>query len=137
MSYQQLGETDKSQALIEELFQKTGNYKYMYQKLVLQFDKGDQAAFDTLATNLLAKIDADSTIAQTTISLPGPVTGVEQLVPLKAATLFIIGNNAFDREQDVQKAVNYFQKSIQEFNQFEMARYSLQEIERMIMASRR
>ncbi|MBT8326924.1 MAG: hypothetical protein KJP21_04325 [Bacteroidia bacterium] len=137
LSYQQLGEIEKSEGLIDELMQATGNYKYMYQKLVLQFDKGDQAAFDTLATNLLTKIDSDSTIANTTISLPGPVTGVNQMVPLKAATLFIIGNNAFDREQNVQKAVEYFQKSIEEFNQFEMARYSLQEIERMIMASRR
>lgn len=137
LSYQQLGEIDKSEELIEELLIATGNYKYMYQKLVLLFDKGDQPAFDTLATSLLQKIETDSLIAQTTISLPGPVTGVNQMVPLKAATLFIIGNNAFDREQDVQKAVTYFQKSIEEFGQFEMARYSLQEIERMIMASRR
>ena len=137
LAYQQLGEFDKSEDLIDKLFSSTRNYKYQYQKLVLQYNKGNQAAFDTLATDLLSKIDSDSSIASTTLSLPGPVTGVQQEVPIKAATLFIIGNNAFDREQNLQKAVNYFQKSIQEFEQFELARYSLQEIERMYMANRR
>ena len=52
------------------------------------------------------------------------------------ATLFLIGNNALERKQDVSTAVRYLQKSIEEFEQFEMPRYVLMELEKM-MRSRR
>ena len=68
--------------------------------------------------------------------MPVPVSGGNQLVPLKAATLFLIGNNALERKQDVSTAVRYLQKSIEEFEQFEMHRYVLMELEKMMSGRR-
>jgi tetratricopeptide (TPR) repeat protein len=136
LSYQQLNKLDKAERMIDELWKSTKNYKYQYQKLVLSYNKRDMIGFDTLATSLLGTIEADSMVAKTTVALRGPVTGANQDVPLLAAVYFIIGNNAFDNEQNVQKSVAYFTKSIEVYNEFELARYSLQEIERMIAASR-
>jgi hypothetical protein len=56
---------------------------------------------------------------------------------MKAATLFLIGNNALERKQDVNTAVTYLKKSIEEFDQFEMPRYVLMELEKMMYGERR
>ncbi len=136
LSYQQLNEIDKAEKMIEELWIDTKNYKYQYQKLVLAYNKRDVIGFDTMATNMINLIARDSVVAQTTVSLRGPVSGVNQDVPLLSAVYFIVGNNSFDNEQNVQKSVEYFTRSLNIFPEFELARYSLQEIERMIAASR-
>jgi hypothetical protein len=49
----------------------------------------------------------------------------------------LIGNNALENNRDVNTAVEYLQKSLQEYGEFEMSRYVLMEIEKMMMASRR
>lgn len=131
LSYQQLGDGVKAETLIDMLLANTNNSKYLYQKMVLQSEKGDLIMFDSLSNRLLQKIDADSLIARTTVSLPDPTTGADQQVPLKAATYFVIGNNAFEKEQNLNKAVEYFKKSVEEFDNFLMARYYLTEIARM------
>jgi hypothetical protein len=56
---------------------------------------------------------------------------------MEAATLFLIGNNALERKQDVQTGVAFLQKSIQKFEQFEYPRYVLQELEKMIYQQRK
>ena len=131
LSYQQLSEGTKAERLIDMLLANTNNSKYLYQKMVLQSEKGDLIMFDSLSNKLLQKIDSDSLVARTTVSMPDPTTGADQQVPLKAATYFVIGNNAFEKEQNIGKAVEYFKKSVEEFDNFLMARYYLTEIARM------
>jgi tetratricopeptide (TPR) repeat protein len=137
LAYQQVGETEKAEKFIDNLIEETGNYKYLYQKLVIQYENGNQIKFDSLSTDILDQIESDSILAATSVPMPGPVSGVQQLVPIKAATLFLIGNNALERKQDVNVAVSYLKKSIEEFDQFEMPRYVLMELEKMMYGERR
>lgn len=131
LAYQQLGEKEKAEGLVDMLMSNTDNPKYLYQKMVLQYEKGDVIMFDSISNQLLSRIETDSLAAKQTILLPDPASGANQNIPIKAATLFVIGNNAFEKEKDVRKAVNYFQQSVQEYDQFQMARYYLTEIARM------
>ena len=137
LAYQQVGETEKAEKFIDNLIVETGNYKYLYQKLVIQYENGNQIKFDSLSTDILGQIESDSILAATSVPMPGPVSGIQQLVPIKAATLFLIGNNALERKQDVNVAVTYLKKSIEEFDQFEMPRYVLMELEKMMYGERR
>lgn len=137
LAYQQVGETEKAEKFIDNLIVETGNYKYLYQKLVIQYENGNQIKFDSLSIDILDQIESDSILAATSVPMPGPVSGVQQLVPIKAATLFLIGNNALERKQDVNVAVSYLKKSIEEFDQFEMPRYVLMELEKMMYGERR
>jgi len=137
LAYQQVGETEKAEKFIDNLIVETGNYKYLYQKLVIQYENGNQIKFDSLSTDILGQIESDSILAATSVPMPGPVSGIQQLVPIKAATLFLIGNNALERKQDVNVAVTYLKKSIEEFDQFEMSRYVLMELEKMMYGERR
>jgi tetratricopeptide (TPR) repeat protein len=137
LAYQQVGETEKAEKFIDNLIVETGNYKYLYQKLVIQYENGNQIKFDSLSTDILSQIESDSILAATSVPMPGPVSGAQQLVPIKAATLFLIGNNALERKQDVNVAVTYLKKSIEEFDQFEMPRYVLMELEKMMYGERR
>jgi tetratricopeptide (TPR) repeat protein len=137
LAYQQVGETEKAEKFIDNLIIETGNYKYLYQKLVIQYENGNQIKFDSLSTDILSQIESDSILAATSVPMPGPVSGAQQLVPIKAATLFLIGNNALERKQDVNVAVTYLKKSIEEFDQFEMPRYVLMELEKMMYGERR
>ncbi len=136
IAYQQTGETEKAQNFIESLLQETKDYKYLYQKLVIQYENGNQIIFDSLSTDILNQANSDSLIASTVVPMPGPVSGRQQLVPIKAATLFLIGNNALERNQDVNTAVKYLKESIQEYEQFEMPRYVLMELEKMMYGGR-
>jgi tetratricopeptide (TPR) repeat protein len=137
LAYQQVGETEKAEKFIDNLIIETGNNKYLYQKLVIQYENGNQIKFDSLSTDILSQIESDSILAATSVPMPGPVSGAQQLVPIKAATLFLIGNNALERKQDVNVAVTYLKKSIEEFDQFEMPRYVLMELEKMMYGERR
>jgi tetratricopeptide (TPR) repeat protein len=137
LAYQQVGETEKAEKFIDNLIVETGNYKYLYQKLVIQYENGNQIKFDSLSIDILDQIESDSILAATSVPMPGPVSGAQQLVPIKAATLFLIGNNALERKQDVNAAVTYLKKSIEEFDQFEMPRYVLMELEKMMYGERR
>jgi tetratricopeptide (TPR) repeat protein len=137
LAYQQIGETEKAEKFIDNLIIETGLYKYLYQKLVIQYENGNQMKFDSLSTDILKQIESDSILASTSVPMPGPVSGIQQLVPMKAATLFLIGNNALERKQDVNTAVTYLKKSIEEFDQFEMPRYVLMELEKMMYGQRR
>ena len=136
LAYQQMGETEIAEEFINNLLVTTNNYKYLFQKLVIQYENGNQPLFDSLSNEVLELSDQDSLVAQTMVPMPGPVSGGNQLVPIKAATLFLIGNNALERKQDVSTAVRYLQKSIEEFEQFEMPRYVLMELEKMMTARR-
>jgi tetratricopeptide (TPR) repeat protein len=137
LAYQQIGKTDKAEQFVNSLKTETNDYKYEYQKLVISYENRDQILFDSLSKSILAEIEIDSLVARTTVPMPGPVSGVNQLVPLKAATYFLIGNNALENNRDVNTAVEYLQKSLEEYGEFEMSRYVLMEIEKMMMASRR
>lgn len=132
IAYQQIGETEKANEFIENLLQTTNDYKYLFQKLVIQYENGNQPLFDSLSNHVLDLSSKDSLVSQTMVPMPGPVSGGNQLVPIKAATLFLIGNNALERKQDINTAVRYLQKSIEEYNQFEMPRYVLMELEKMM-----
>lgn len=136
LAYQQIGETEKAEQFIESLLQETNDYKYLYQKLVIQYENGNQITFDSLSSNILTQVASDSIIAGTLVPMPGPVSGRQQLVPIKAATLFLIGNNALERNQDVTTAVRYLKESIQEHKEFEMPRYVLMELEKMMYGGR-
>jgi len=136
LAYQQIGETEKAEEFINSLLQTTKDYKYLFQKIVIQYENGNQPLFDSLSNEVLKLTDKDSLVAQTMVPMPGPVSGGNQLVPIKAATLFLIGNNALERKQDVSTAVRYLQKSIEEFDQFEMPRYVLMELEKMMSGRR-
>ena len=136
LAYQQIGETEKAEEFINSLLQTTKDYKYLFQKIVIQYENGNQPLFDSLSNEVLKLTDKDSLVAQTMVPMPGPVSGGNQLVPIKAATLFLIGNNALERKQDVSTAVRYLQKSIEEFEQFEMPRYVLMELEKMMSGRR-
>lgn len=136
LAYQQTGETEKAEKFINNLMDETKDYKYMYQKLVIQYENGNQPMFDSLSTNILDIVEKDSLVAATVVPMPGPVSGVQQLVPMKAATLFLLGNNALERKQDVNTAVKYLKASIEEYDQFEMPRYVLMELEKMMYGRR-
>jgi len=136
VAYQQMGKLDESDALFNKLWNESKDFKYLYQIMVIQYEKGNKLAFDSLSSQILANVESDSVMSRTTIDFPGPVTGVAQFVPLKAATLFLIGKNAYDREQDLGKSITYYQKSIEAFDPFEMARYYLTEIARMQQGGR-
>ncbi len=137
LAYQQIGKTDKAKQFVNSLKIETNDYKYEYQKLVISYENGDQMLFDSLSKSILAQIEIDSLVSRTTVPMPGPVSGVNQLVPIKAATYFLIGNNALENRRDINTAVQYLQKSLEEYGDFEMSRYVLMEIEKMMMASRR
>ena len=136
LAYQQTGETEKAEKFISNLMDETMDYKYLYQKLVIQYENGNQPLFDSLSTNILDRVESDSLVARTIVPMPGPVSGVQQMVPIKAATLFLIGNNALERKQDVNTAVKYLKLSIEEYEQFEMPRYVLMELEKMMYGRR-
>ena len=136
IAYQQIGETEKADEFIENLLISTKDYKYLFQKVVIQYENGNQPLFDSLSNYVLNLSISDSLVAQTIVPMPGPVSGGNQLVPIKAATLFLIGNNALERKQDINTAVQYLRKSIDEYNQFEMPRYVLMELEKMMNGRR-
>lgn len=136
IAYQQIGETEKADEFIENLLKSTKDYKYLFQKVVIQYENGNQPLFDSLSNYVLNLSISDSLVAQTLVPMPGPVSGGNQLVPIKAATLFLIGNNALERKQDINTAVQYLRKSIDEYNQFEMPRYVLMELEKMMNGRR-
>ncbi len=131
VAYQQMGKLEESDQIFNKLWNGSKEFKYLYQVMVIQYEKGNRQSFDSLSSQILSKVESDSAMAITTIDFPGPVTGVAQRVPIKAATLFLIGKNAYDREQDLGKAITYYQKSIEAYDPFEMARYYLTEIARM------
>lgn len=137
LAYQQVGETEKAEAFLEKLLMETNDYKYLYQKLVIHYENGNQMMFDSLSSSILTQLETDSVLMATTVPMPGPYSGVQQFVPMEAATLFLIGNNALERKQDVQTGVAFLQKSIQKFEQFEYPRYVLQELEKMIYQQRK
>ena len=137
LAYQQVGETEKAEAFLEKLLTETNDYKYLYQKLVIHYENGNQMMFDSLSSSILTQLETDSVLMATTVPMPGPYSGVQQSVPMEAATLFLIGNNALERKQDVQTGVAFLQKSIQKFEQFEYPRYVLQELEKMIYQQRK
>jgi tetratricopeptide (TPR) repeat protein len=132
LAYQQTGETEKAEKFINNLLEETRDYKYLYQKLVIQYENGNQPMFDSLSATILVQVETDSIVAATMVPMPGPVSGVQQLVPIKAATLFLLGNNALERKQDVNTAVKYLKMSLEDFEQFEMPRYVLMELEKMM-----
>ena len=137
LAYQQVGETEKAEKFVSNLFDDTRDYKYLYQTLVIQYENGNQILFDSISTQILELSTSDSLVSKTLVQMPGPVSGVSQQVPIKAATLFLIGNNALERKQDVNTAVKYLRQSIEEYDQFEMPRYVLMELEKMMIAQRR
>jgi tetratricopeptide (TPR) repeat protein len=132
LAYQQIGETEKAEKFIDNLIVETRQYKYVYQKLVIQYENGNQPMFDSLSTQILEQVETDSLMAANNVPMPGPVSGVQHLVPIKAATLFLIGNNELERKQNVNTAVEYLKRSIDEYDQFEMPRYVLMELEKMM-----
>jgi len=54
------------------------------------------------------------------------------MVPIKAAVYFLIGNNALNTTRDINKGVEYMQRSLKEFAPFEMPRYVLQQVEQLM-----
>ncbi|MDG2454472.1 MAG: hypothetical protein P8N47_01565 [Bacteroidia bacterium] len=132
LAYQQTGETEKAEKFINNLLEETRDHKYLYQKLVIQYENGNQPMFDSLSATILVQVETDSIVASTMVPMPGPVSGIQQLVPIKAATLFLLGNNALERKQDVNTAVKYLKMSLEDFEQFEMPRYVLMELEKMM-----
>lgn len=136
LAYQQIGEIEKSEKFIDNLLVETGDNKYLFQKLVIQYESGNQMMLDSISTYILDLVSSDSLVAQTMVPMPSPVSGGNQLVPIEAATYFLVGNNALERKQDVRTAVNYLQKSIEKFDEFEMPRYVLMEIQKMMGGGR-
>ena len=84
-----------------------------------------------MSNQLLTLAQSDTLIAKTLVSMPSPISGGTQLVPIKAATLFLMGNNALERRQDINSGVNYLRESIEEYEKFEMPRYVLMELEKL------
>ena len=136
LAYQQIGETEKADVFLGTLLEDTRDYKYLFQKVVIQYENGNQMMFDSLSNQILDIAKTDSLVANTMVPMPSPISGGNQLVPIEAATMFLIGNNAFERKQDIRTAVNYVQRSVQKFESFEMARYALMEIEKMMRGGR-
>lgn len=132
LAYQQIGEMEKAEEFITVLLNDTRDYKYLFQQLVIKYESGNQMMFDSLSTQVIEQADSDSLVAQTMVPMPNPMSGGNQLVPIKAATYFLIGNNALERKQDVRTAINYLRKSVEEYDQFQMSRYVLIEIEKMM-----
>ena len=136
LAYQQMGEIEKSETFLAALLTETQDYKYLFQQLVIKYESGNQPMFDSLSTQILEQAKTDSLLAKTMVPMPSPVSGGNQMVPMTAATYFLIGNNDLERKQDVRSAVNYLRKSIEDFEEFEMSRYVLMEIEKMMMQRR-
>jgi tetratricopeptide (TPR) repeat protein len=136
IAYQQIGETEMAEEIISGLFTSTKDYKYFFQKVIIQYENVNLPLFDSLSNQLLTLAQSDTLIAKTLVSMPSPISGGTQLVPIKAATLFLMGNNALERRQDINSGVNYLRESIEEYEKFEMPRYVLMELEKM-MANQR
>jgi tetratricopeptide (TPR) repeat protein len=137
LAYQQIGKTDTAKTLLKELMSKTKDSKYLFQQLVILYESQDVMAFDSMSSSILTQLNSDTALARSVVPMPGPISQQMQQVPLKAATYFLIGNNALNTKNDVKTAVEYLQLSLKEYNQFEMPRYVLQEIEQMMMTQRR
>jgi hypothetical protein len=82
-----------------------------------------------LTQRILEVLKTDTAVANTLIEFGGPVSGVGQVVPIKAATLFLIGKYAQDHENNQTKAIIHYERAIGAYDKFEMPYYYLQEIE--------
>ncbi|MFY0643389.1 MAG: hypothetical protein JXR19_02875 [Bacteroidia bacterium] len=136
VAYQQVQKLSKASSIFNQLFNSTKDYRYSYQVAAISYEQGNKLEFDSLCAQLLSASMADTMAARTLIDFPGPITGSPQLIPLEAATLFLKGKYAFDKQQDLKTAIAYYQQAIGKFESFEMPYYYLQEIERMNLGRR-
>ena len=136
VAYQQVQQLSKASSTFNQLFNSTQDYRYAYQVAAISYEQGNTAEFDSLCAKLLNQSLSDTLAARTLIDFPGPLTGSPQLIPLEAATLFLKGKFAFDKQQDLKTAISFYQQAISKYESFEMPYYYLQEIERMNMARR-
>ncbi len=131
VAYQQVFKLNKATEIFNSLFANTRDYRYAYQVVAIAYEQANTQLFDSLSNQLLNVAANDSMVARTMIDFPGPITGAPQLIPLEAATIFLKGKFALDKQQDIRSAVNYYQQAIVKFESFEMPYYYLQEIEMM------
>lgn len=132
LAYQQLGKNTEAEKVIQGLIADTKDNKYLFQQLLIYFNAGNITSFDSLSTDMLAQIEADTAMASTIVPIVAPSSGGDQMVPIKAAVYFLIGNNALNTTRDINKGVKYMQLSIKEFEPFEMPRYVLQQVEQLV-----
>ncbi len=130
-AYQQLGKNIEAEKIIQGLIADTKENKYLFQQLLIYFNAGKTTSFDSLSTTMLQQIETDSTMAKTMVPIVAPSSGGDQMVPIKAAVYFLIGNNALNTTRDINKGVEYMQLSLTEFAPFEMPRYVLQQVEQL------
>ena len=131
-AYQQLGKNDEAEKIIQGLIAETKENKYLFQQLLIYFNAGKTTSFDSLSSAMLQQIETDSSMAKTIVPIVAPSSGGDQMVPIKAAVYFLIGNNALNTTRDVNKGVEYMQRSLKEFAPFEMPRYVLQQVEQLM-----
>ena len=130
-AYQQLGKNIEAEKIIQGLIADTKENKYLFQQLLIYFNAGKTTSFDSLSTTMLQQIETDSTMAKTMVPIVAPSSGGDQMVPIKAAVYFLIGNNALNTTRDINKGVEYMQLSLTDFAPFEMPRYVLQQVEQL------
>jgi len=131
VSYQQIREYQKAKDLFNELFVESSDYRYLYQVAAITYESGNKAEFETATNKMLVDISTDSgSAAKTLIEVGGPISGVGQKVPLKAATLFLLGKFEQDYNKNYMGAVIYYERAIGAHEAFEMPYYYLQEIEK-------
>ena len=131
-AYQQLGKNDEAEKIIKGLIADSKDNKYLFQQLLIYFNAGKTTSFDSLSSAMLQQIEIDSTMAKTIVPIVAPSSGGYQMVPIKAAVYFLIGNNALNTTRDINKGVEYMQLSLKEFAPFEMPRYVLQQVEQLM-----
>ena len=131
-AYQQLGKNDEAEKIIKGLIADSKDNKYLFQQLLIYFNAGKTTSFDSLSSAMLQQIEIDSTMAKTIVPIVAPSSGGDQMVPIKAAVYFLIGNNALNTTRDINKGVEYMQLSLKEFAPFEMPRYVLQQVEQLM-----
>ena len=131
-AYQQLGKNDEAEKIIKGLIADSKDNKYLFQQLLIYFNAGKTTSCDSLSSAMLQQIEIDSTMAKTIVPIVAPSSGGDQMVPIKAAVYFLIGNNALNTTRDINKGVEYMQLSLKEFAPFEMPRYVLQQVEQLM-----
>ena len=136
VAYQETKKLDKASTVFTNLFSSTNDYRYIYQVTAIAYEKNNKVEFDSLADKMLVDAISDSTIASTAIDFPGPLSGQPQYIPLDAATLFLKGKYAMDKEGDINTAVAYYSQALGKYESFELPYYYLQQIEQMSQGRR-
>jgi tetratricopeptide (TPR) repeat protein len=119
---EQLGKADELLVLSSDLYKKTGKVEYLYKSVSVQLVQGN---FDVATKSIDAMMEKYKTSADSVDMIVGE--GQNQRVPILAACWNMRGY-VYIQNQKYQQAAEAYQKAIQIFPDFVMARRNLQQL---------